>query len=189
MCQYEELVCLSIGQGLLESPCECGIEPPSFISHRVSELVSYNFEHKASSNVYYTKRPLKFRSSNVSFSFQCRFHETHRDHIAIQQLLLFYWFYKAGKIPGFSLFYKQDNLPQYFKFDNTRTSFCRGPGSTCLHKHRSNECHIVLYCIEEVVIVAQLRPFQDLLCSREFRYYQEVNMPIKFCSEAYFFQA
>ena len=31
-----------------------------------------------------------------------------------------------------------------------------------------------------------LRPFSDLLCSPEFRYYLEVNMPIKFCSEAYF---
>ena len=33
-----------------------------------------------------------------------------------------------------------------------------------------------------------LRPFQDLLCSPEFRYYQDENMPIKFCSEAYFFR-
>ena len=34
-----------------------------------------------------------------------------------------------------------------------------------------------------------LRPFQDLLCSPEFRYNLDVNMLIKFCSEAYFFQA
>ena len=31
-----------------------------------------------------------------------------------------------------------------------------------------------------------LRPFQDLLCSPEFRYYLDVNMSIKFCSEGYF---
>ena len=30
-----------------------------------------------------------------------------------------------------------------------------------------------------------LRPFWDILCSPEFRYW-EVNMPIKFCSEDYF---
>ena len=34
-----------------------------------------------------------------------------------------------------------------------------------------------------------LRPFQDLLCAPEFRYYLDVNMPIKVCSEAYFFKA
>ena len=27
------------GQGLLESPCKCGIEPPGFISHGVSEEI------------------------------------------------------------------------------------------------------------------------------------------------------
>ena len=32
-----------------------------------------------------------------------------------------------------------------------------------------------------------LRPFQDLLCSPEFSY-QDLNMPIKICSEAYFFR-
>ena len=31
-----------------------------------------------------------------------------------------------------------------------------------------------------------LRRFQDLLRSPEFRYYYDVNKPIKFCSEAYF---
>ena len=34
-----------------------------------------------------------------------------------------------------------------------------------------------------------LRPFEYRLCSREFRYHLDVNMPIKFSSEAYFFQA
>ena len=33
-----------------------------------------------------------------------------------------------------------------------------------------------------------LRPFQDLLCSLEFRYYEDVNMPITFCSDANFFR-
>ena len=33
-----------------------------------------------------------------------------------------------------------------------------------------------------------LRPFQDLLRSPEFRYSLEVNMPIKICSEVYFFK-
>jgi hypothetical protein len=41
---------------------------------------------------------------------------------------------------------------------------------------------IVLYCIEEVVIAAQrTATFSDLL------YSPDVSMPIKFCSEAYFF--
>ena len=31
-----------------------------------------------------------------------------------------------------------------------------------------------------------LRHFQDLLGSPEFGYYYDLNMPIKFCSEAYF---
>ena len=48
---------------------------------------------------------------------------------------------------------------------------------------------IVVYCIEGVVIAAQFTAtFSDLLCSPEFRY-QDVNMPIKVCLEAYFFQA
>ena len=47
---------------------------------------------------------------------------------------------------------------------------------------------IVLYCIKGVVIAAQCTTtFSDLLCSPEFRYYQDVNTPIKFCSEDYFF--
>ena len=45
----------------------------------------------------------------------------------------------------------------------------------------------ILYCINRVVIAAQCTAtFQDLLCFPEFRYYKDVNMPIKFCSEAYF---
>ena len=48
---------------------------------------------------------------------------------------------------------------------------------------------IVLYCVEGVVIAAQCTAtFSDLLCSPEFRYYKDVNMSIKFCSEAYFFR-
>ena len=50
---------------------------------------------------------------------------------------------------------------------------------------------IVLYCIVLKgwsLLPNELRPFQDLLCSREFRYDKDVNMPIKFCSETYFFQ-
>ena len=46
---------------------------------------------------------------------------------------------------------------------------------------------IVLYCIcfDEVVIAAQCTAtFPDLLCS----HYWDVNMPIKFCSDDYFFR-
>ena len=35
-CQREELGWFGSGQVLLESPCECGIKPPSLISHGVS---------------------------------------------------------------------------------------------------------------------------------------------------------
>ena len=48
---------------------------------------------------------------------------------------------------------------------------------------------IVMYCIVLKgwsLLPDVLRPFQDLFCSPEFRYYWDVNMPIKFCSEAYF---
>ena len=61
---------------------------------------------------------------------------------------------------------------------------CRRRGVTIVRQNRSESgvnC-IVLYCIEGVVIAAQCtatQPFQDLLCSPEFRYYQDVNMPIK----------
>ena len=34
--QYEELGLFVSGKGLPESPCECGIEPPGSINHRVS---------------------------------------------------------------------------------------------------------------------------------------------------------
>ena len=45
----------------------------------------------------------------------------------------------------------------------------------------------VLYCIDGVVIAAQYTAnFYDLLCSPEFRYYYDVNTPIKFWSEANF---
>jgi hypothetical protein len=48
---------------------------------------------------------------------------------------------------------------------------------------------VVLYFIEGVVIAAQcIASFSDILCSPEFRYYLDLNMPIKFCSEAYFFR-
>ena len=30
-----------VDSGLLESPCECGIEPPGFISHGVSKWTLY----------------------------------------------------------------------------------------------------------------------------------------------------
>ena len=38
MYQYEELGWFSLGKVLLESPCECGIEPPGSISHGVSGI-------------------------------------------------------------------------------------------------------------------------------------------------------
>ena len=47
----------------------------------------------------------------------------------------------------------------------------------------------LLYCIVLMgwsLLPNALRPFQDILCFPEFRYYQDVNMPIKVCSEAYF---
>ena len=34
--QYEELGWFGSGYGLLESPCECDIKPPGYISHGVS---------------------------------------------------------------------------------------------------------------------------------------------------------
>ena len=47
----------------------------------------------------------------------------------------------------------------------------------------------VLYCIEGVVIAVQCTAtLSDLLCSPEFTYYYDVNVPIKFCSEAYYFR-
>ena len=36
--QYEELGRFGSGYGLLESACECGIEPPDSINHRTSKL-------------------------------------------------------------------------------------------------------------------------------------------------------
>ena len=36
--QYDELGWFDSGQGLLESPCECGIEPLGSISHGVSHV-------------------------------------------------------------------------------------------------------------------------------------------------------
>ena len=45
----------------------------------------------------------------------------------------------------------------------------------------------VCICFDGVVIATQCTAtFEDLLCSLEFRYYQDVNMPFRFCSEAYF---
>ena len=45
---------------------------------------------------------------------------------------------------------------------------------------------IVLYCIDGVVIAAQCTAtFLRSIVHPEFRY---VNMPIKFCSQAYFFR-
>jgi len=47
----------------------------------------------------------------------------------------------------------------------------------------------VLYCIVLMgwsLLPNELRPFQDLLCSPEFKYFYDVNMLNKFCSEAYF---
>ena len=41
MYQHEELDSFGSGYGLLESPYECGIEPPDSISHGISELVKY----------------------------------------------------------------------------------------------------------------------------------------------------
>ena len=40
MYQYEELGRLGLGQGLLESPSEFGIEPPDFINHGGSQFSS-----------------------------------------------------------------------------------------------------------------------------------------------------
>ena len=37
--QHEELGCFDSGMGLLESPCECGIEPPGSISLVVSKFI------------------------------------------------------------------------------------------------------------------------------------------------------
>ena len=51
--------------------------------------------------------------------------------------------------------------------------------------------HCILYCIVLKgwsLLPNALQPFQDLLCFPEFRYYQDVNMLIKFCSETYFFR-
>ena len=35
--QYEELGLFGAEQGLLEIPCECGIEPPGSLSHEANE--------------------------------------------------------------------------------------------------------------------------------------------------------
>ena len=47
MYQYKELGWFGSGCGLLESPCECGIEPPGSIRHGVSyyehECFYYSF--------------------------------------------------------------------------------------------------------------------------------------------------
>ena len=76
-----------------------------------------------------------------------------------------------------------------------QTSLLLGHASQCLvqkdyinHMYEINNLFAYeLYCIERVVIAAQCTAtFSDLLCSPEFRYY-DVNMPIKFCSEVYFF--
>ena len=39
-----------------------------------------------------------------------------------------------------------------------------------------------------VITVECTATFSDLWCSPEFGYYKDVNMPIKVCSEAYFFR-
>ena len=59
------------------------------------------------------------------------------------------------------------------------------------NRTRSTQILFCVFCIcfGGVVITAQCtETFSDLLCSPEFRYYYDVNMPIKVCSEAYFFK-
>ena len=47
----------------------------------------------------------------------------------------------------------------------------------------------ICICFDRVIITAQCTAaFSDLLCSPKCRYYQGVNIPIKCCSEAYFFR-
>ena len=49
--------------------------------------------------------------------------------------------------------------------------------------------YCICICFDWVVIAAQCTAtFSDLLCSPEFRYYWDVNMSNKFCSESYFFR-
>ena len=46
---------------------------------------------------------------------------------------------------------------------------------------------LFVFVFDVVVTTAQcIATFSDLLCSPKFRYYKDVNMLIKFCSEAYF---
>ena len=46
---------------------------------------------------------------------------------------------------------------------------------------------VFVFVLMVVVIAAQCsKIFKDLLYSPEFRYYQDMNLPIRFCSEAYF---
>ena len=44
--QYGELNSLATGYGLLESPCECGIEPSASISNGVSQYTKVSIIYK-----------------------------------------------------------------------------------------------------------------------------------------------